>query len=103
MEPKFTQKVYKITNQIPKGKVATYKQIATLAGSPGASRAVGMCMKMNPNAPHTPCHSVVASDGALYGYSGNGGIIKKKKMLKDEGVAFVDKTTVDLLTSQWKP
>ncbi|MEK7376586.1 MAG: MGMT family protein, partial [Candidatus Margulisiibacteriota bacterium] len=50
----FRERVYEITNQIPRGKVATYGQIAALAGSPGAARAVGMCMRQNPNVPITP-------------------------------------------------
>lgn len=97
----FKEKVYEITNKIPKGKVATYGQIAKLAGSPNAARAVGMCMKTNPNAPETPCHRVVASDGSLTGYSGKDGVIGKRKMLEKEGVRFVgDK--VDLKKSQWQ-
>ena len=60
----FREKVYQITRQIPKGKVATYKQIAVLAGNPKAARAVGMCMRTNPDAPAVPCHRVVAADGA---------------------------------------
>lgn len=98
----FRDRVYQITDKIPKGKVATYGQIARLAGSPGAARAVGMCMKTNPNAPQTPCHRVVASDGRLTGYSGGEGVSTKKKMLLEEGVTLRgDK--VDLTTSLWTP
>ena len=84
----FRDKVYQITKQIPEGKVATYGQIAKLAGSPNAARAVGLLMKMNPNAPIVPCHRVVASDGKLTGYSGKGGIVGKREMLIEEGVKF---------------
>lgn len=97
----FRDKVYQITKQIPKGKVATYGQIARLAGSPKVSRAVGMCMKTNPDAPCTPCHRVVASDGSLTGYSAGNGIPTKKKMLLSESVHF-KKNKVDLLRSMWK-
>jgi len=96
----FRTKVYEITKQIPKGKVATYGQIAKLAGSPGAARAVGMCMKTNPDAPIVPCHRVVAADGSLHGYSGKGGLVTKKKMLVAEGVVF-KKNMVDLDKSLW--
>ena len=96
----FRERVYQITNKIPKGKVATYGQVAALAGSPGAARAVGMCMKENPNAPETPCHRVVASDGRLTGYSGQGGVSQKKKMLLREGVKF-NGDKVDLAQSLW--
>ena len=65
----FTEKVYKIAAKIPKGKVATYGQLAKMAGKPRAARAVGMCMKHNPDMKVVPCHRVVASDGKLTGYS----------------------------------
>lgn len=97
----FADRVYEITNKIPRGKVATYGQIAKLAGNKNAARAVGMCMKTNPNAPQTPCHRVVASEGSLTGYSANGGITTKKKMLLAEGV-FFKRDKVDLFRSQWK-
>ena len=84
----FKEKVYKICRSIPKGRVATYGQVARLAGNPKAARAVGYYMKTNPDAPTTPCHRVVAADGSLTGYSGTGGIKKKKEMLRHEGVKF---------------
>ena len=84
----FREKVYEITRNIPKGKVATYGQIAGLAGNKKAARAVGALMRTNPDAPHTPCHRVVSVDGSLTGYSAKGGIKKKKQMLLDEGVVF---------------
>lgn len=98
----FTQQIYDLCRAIPKGKVATYGQLAKLAGSPGAGRAVGMCMKNNPDAPHTPCHRVVAADGNLTGYSGGEGIKTKKAMLLAEGVVFKGRK-VDLTNSQWHP
>ena len=97
----FREKVYKLTRQIPKGKVATYGQLARLAGSPRAARAVGVFMKTNPDAPNTPCHRVVASNGNLTGYSAGNGISTKKKMLIAEGVDFKG-DRVDLTVSQWK-
>jgi O-6-methylguanine DNA methyltransferase len=97
----FYADVYKIVKTIPKGKVATYGQVAKLAGSPRAARAVGLAMKTNPNAPIVPCHRVVASDGSLTGYSGIGGVDGKRKMLIKEGVMFKgDK--VDLKSSLWQ-
>jgi O-6-methylguanine DNA methyltransferase len=97
----FKDKVYEFTKQIPKGKVATYGQLAKLAGNPRGARAVGLFMKTNADALHTPCHRVVASDGGLTGYSGNGGIKKKKEMLISEGVSFKS-GKVNLSSSQWK-
>lgn len=96
----FKEKVYEMLRTVPKGKVVTYGQLARLAGSPKAARAVGMCMQQNPDAPKTPCHRVVASDGSLHGYSAGEGIITKKKMLIDEGVTFKGER-VDLSVSRW--
>lgn len=98
----FAERVYELTRQIPPGKVATYGQLATLAGTPKAARAVGMLMKRNPDAPRTPCHRVVAADGQLTGYSGGEGLITKLAMLQQEGVLFVG-AKVDLQHSQWQP
>lgn len=98
----FSRRVYALCQAIPAGKVATYGQLAELAGSPGASRAVGMCMRNNPNAPYTPCHRVVASDGRLTGYSAGEGIKTKKLMLEQEGVVFSGEK-VQLEISLWKP
>lgn len=84
----FKNKVYEFCRKIPRGKVATYGQIARLAGNAKAARAVGALMRMNPDAPQTPCHRVVAGDGALTGYSGKNGLVGKKEMLTLEGVFF---------------
>jgi len=86
----FCDRVYKIVAKIPKGKVATYGQIARLSGNAKAARAVGMCMKTNPFAPRVPCHRVVGADGRLVGYSGGEGISSKKSMLLIEGVQFTN-------------
>jgi len=95
----FRDKVYSLTRQIPIGKVATYGQLAREAGNPKAARAVGLFMKTNHDAPNTPCHRVVASDGSLTGYSGKNGIAGKKAMLLAEGVKFIG-DRVDLKVSQ---
>lgn len=96
----FQERVYAIASKIPLGKVATYGQIAKLAGNPKAARVVGFFMKTNPFAPRVPCHRVVASDGELTGFSALGGITEKKKMLLHEGVVF-NKNTVNLLKCLW--
>lgn len=101
MNNNFKSKVYRICSSIPKGKVATYGQLARLAGKPKAARAVGVFMKNNPDAPIVPCHRVVASDGKLTGYSGIGGVNKKKKMLIAEGVSLKN-NKVDLSISKWE-
>lgn len=101
MKSPFKESVYQVTRKIPKGKVATYGQIAKLAGNAKAARAVGLLMKTNPDVPGTPCHRVVASDGKLTGYSAGKGLSTKKEMLLKEGVKFKG-TKVDLSQSLWK-
>lgn len=96
----FRERVYQITAKIPKGKVATYGQVAALAGNRRAARAVGMYMRANPFAPRVPCHRVVASNGKLTGFSAPGGTARKKKMLLDEGVIFI-KEKVDISKCFW--
>lgn len=101
MASEFTERIYTLARKIPRGKVATYGQLAQLAGSPGAARAVGSAMRSNPDIPKTPCHRVVAADGSLTGYSAGQGISTKRKMLIDEGVSFKG-AKVALKESQWK-
>ena len=86
----FSQKVYQLTKQIPKGKVSTYKELAKVLHSK-AYQAVGQTLKANPNPPIIPCHRVVKSNGMVGGFSGqkSGPLIKKKiKLLKKEGIKF---------------
>lgn len=85
-EKSFKERVHEIVAQIPKGEVLTYKQVAGLAGNPGASRAVGMIMSKN-RSPKIPCHRVIRTDGGMGGYS-MGGIERKKEILKQEGYTF---------------
>ena len=96
----FQEKVYALATKIPKGKVATYGQLARLVGSPSAARAVGMCMKTNRDLKKVSCHRVVASNGALTGYAFGGVGVKKQKLLK-EGVVFKG-NKVELKVSMWK-
>ena len=96
----FTQKVYAVTGSIPRGKVATYAQIARLAGNANASRAVGMAMRRNTDRNKVPCHRVVGSDGKLTGYAFGKGIQTKRKMLQEEGVLFKEQKVL-LSRSQW--
>jgi O-6-methylguanine DNA methyltransferase len=79
----FSDKVRMVVRKIPKGKVLTYKQVASKAGSPNAARAVGNIMRNNFD-PSVPCHRVIGSDGAMRGYN-RGGVKAKEEILKREG------------------
>ena len=78
----FQNKVLVALNQIPFGKVCSYKQIAETIGSPKAVRAVGSANGNNPIAIFIPCHRVVGSDGALKGFGG--GLDAKRYLLSLE-------------------
>ncbi|MBD3425744.1 MAG: methylated-DNA--[protein]-cysteine S-methyltransferase [Candidatus Omnitrophica bacterium] len=83
----FRKKVLLAVLKIPEGEVRTYSQVAVMAGSPKACRAVGQALKMNPYAPDVPCHRVIRSDGSTGGFTGGAG--KKRKLLREEGYLCV--------------
>ena len=84
----FQIKVWKYLKTIPKGKVKTYIQVAIGINKPKSARAVANACGKNPYSPKIPCHRVIRSDGTLGGFSGPGGLKKKKKLLKKEGFSF---------------
>ena len=86
----FTKKVYEAVRRIPKGEVASYKEVAEMAGYPGAFRAVGTVLSKNID-PEVPCHRVIRSDGRVGGYQGGrgGGEEIKRARLEEEGVSGV--------------
>ena len=87
----FKEEVYKIVRKIPRGKVLTYKQVAGLAGSLRAWRAVGNILNKNKNK-KIPCHRVIRSDREIGGY--NRGEKKKITLLQKEGVIIKNKRVV---------
>ena len=80
---KFSKRVLEVVRKIKKGKALTYKEVAKLAGSTKAYRAVGNILNKNKN-PKIPCHRVIKSDGSLGGY--NKGKAVKKRALRKEGL-----------------
>ena len=81
----FQIKVWKEILKIPKGSVKTYKEIANILRNPKSARAVANACGKNPYVPTVTCHRVIRSDGYLGGYSGEGGIEMKRKLLIKEG------------------
>jgi len=80
----FQIKVWNELNKIPSGETRTYKEIAKRLGKPKAARAVANACGKNPYPITIPCHRVIRSDGGLGGYSGEGGMEKKKQLLENE-------------------
>jgi len=89
----FTTAILAACARIPFGAVASYGDLATQVGSPGAARAVGQAMGSNPLPIVIPCHRVVASGGRLGGFSPGGAL--KTELLAHEGVAVRDGRLVD--------
>ena len=85
-----TKRIYEAVKKIPKGKVATYGQVAELAGNKKMSRAVGNALHKNPEPGVIPCHRVVSSKGELAGDFAFGGLGVQAKLLFEEGVETVD-------------
>ena len=91
-----TAKVYDFLKTIPKGKVATYGQIACFLGNKGLSRVVGNILHKNPDPENIPCHRVVNRKGELSSAYAFGGCNAQRKRLEQEGVVFEPNGTVDL-------
>jgi methylated-DNA-[protein]-cysteine S-methyltransferase len=94
---KFDEKVWKLMEKIPKGRVTTYGLVAKKLNTK-AYRAVGNACRRNPYAPRVPCHRVVRSDGTVGGFGGktSGNNVKKKiQMLKKEHVEIIDGRIAD--------
>ena len=81
MPSDFANRVYEVVREIAPGSTLSYKEVAILAGKPGASRAVGNILNKNYD-PDIPCHRVVRSDGKLGGY--NRGEELKREILAKE-------------------
>ena len=85
-----TKRIYEAVKKIPKGHVATYGQIAEMAGNPRMSRAVGNALHKNPDPFHIPCFRVVNSKGELAGAFAFGGGKAQAELLREDGVEVVD-------------
>ncbi|MBQ7810015.1 MAG: MGMT family protein [Clostridia bacterium] len=94
------RKIYEVVAKIPKGKVATYGQVALLAGNPRWSRVVGYALHSNPDPEKIPCHRVVDRFGSVSKAFAFGGENRQIYLLEDEGVELKN-GVVDLSIYQW--
>lgn len=85
-----TKRIYEAVKKIPKGYVATYKQVAELAGNPKMCRAVGNSLHKNPDGDAIPCFRVVNSKGELSGAFAFGGLKEQQKRLEADGIEVVN-------------
>ena len=94
------ESIYDVVRQIPKGKVATYGQIATLAGDRRGARTVGWALHSNPDPVNIPCFRVVDRNGRVSPAFVFGGENRQIQLLEEDGVPCVD-GCVDLDKYQW--
>ena len=85
-----TKRIYSAVKKIPRGCVATYGQIAELAGDRKMARAVGNALHKNPDPENIPCYRVVNSKGELSGEFAFGGAGKQAELLEAEGVEVIN-------------
>jgi O-6-methylguanine DNA methyltransferase len=96
----FTHRVLTIVRRIPPGRVATYGDIAELAGHPRAARAVGNVMR-GCSRRDVPCHRVIAAGGRVGGYGGNE--VLKRALLAAEGIIVSGSRVRELDRVRWRP
>ena len=85
-----TKRIYEAVKKIPKGRVATYAEVAEMAGNKKMSRAVGNALHKNPDPEHIPCFRVVNSKGELAPAFAFGGEDEQRKRLEEDGVEVKD-------------
>ncbi|MGB6177418.1 MAG: MGMT family protein [Methylocella sp.] len=83
--PPFHRRVYEAARGIPQGVTMTYGALAARIGAAGSARAVGQALARNPFAIIVPCHRVVAAGGRTGGFSANGGVMTKSRLLAIDG------------------
>ena len=96
----FSRRVLSVVRRIPPGRVATYGDIARLAGRPRAARAVGNVMR-GCDRLDVPCHRVIAAGGRLGGYGGSE--MLKRSLLLAEGISVIGGRVRDLKRIRWRP
>ena len=94
------EKIYEVVKRIPEGKVASYGQVAAMAGNPRWSQVVGYALHSNPAPGEIPCHRVVRKDGRVAQSFAFGGENVQRMLLEGEGVSFIDEFTVDMKKHQ---
>jgi O-6-methylguanine DNA methyltransferase len=94
----FTRRVLRVVSRIPPGRVATYGDVARIAGRPGAARAVGQIMR-NAREPGLPYHRVVSAGGQVGGYGGHPEL--KAALLAAEGLTVRRRRIADFAAHRW--
>ena len=100
-EPSTYQRIYAVVRRIPVGRVATYGQVARLAGLPGRARQTGYAMHALPAGSQVPWHRVVNAKGEISRRAAGTGELEQRLLLEREGVTFSWRGIIDLTRFGW--
>ena len=98
-----SERIWAVVRQIPEGSVATYGQVAALAGLPGHARQVGYALHALKEGSDVPWHRVINAKGEVSLRTEAGWDNFQRHLLEEEGVAFDDRGRVDLERERWEP
>lgn len=100
--PNTFELIYQVVRRIPRGKVASYGQVARLAGNPRWARVVGYALHVNPDPENIPCYRVVTQNGQTSPAFAFGGADIQRAMLEADGVVFLPNGCVDMEHFRWE-
>lgn len=96
-------RIYAVVKRVPRGRVATYGQIAALAGIPGAARQVGYALHATPRGVRIPWQRVVNAQGTISRRADPDDEDRQRRMLEAEGVRFDPRGRIPLERFRWRP
>lgn len=103
LPPAFAEQVIAVVRRIPKGRLASYGQVAVLAGFPGRPRQVGMVLKGLPQGTRVPWHRVVNNQGHIPSQGRAWSALEQARRLMAEGIAVDAEGDLDLEAHRWRP
>jgi len=96
-------RIWQVVSLIPKGKLATYGDVARQAGMPGAARRVGLALRNLPPETRIPWHRVINAQGRISLPAGSASQYRQRQRLQDEGLSFRPNNSLDLKKYRWRP
>ena len=103
MSSGFFERVWEIVARIPKGKVASYGQIAAMLGNPRAARTVGWALHSMPDGMQLPWHRVINSKGKISWHCREHEVEIQRMLLEQDGVKFDEHGRINMSRYQWRP
>lgn len=96
------QRIWKVAKLVPEGRVASYGQLADLAGLPGRARLTSKALGQAPNTLSLPWHRILRSSGHIAFPKGSEMALRQQSLLREEGIV-VNKLRVSMVEFQWQP